>query len=239
MLEDSLKMNVNEYLPLRDVVFNTLRQAILTGEFMPGERLMEVSLANRLGVSRTPVREAIRKLELEGLVVMIPRKGAEVARITVSDLKDVLEVRCHLEEFAATIACERITEEEKQELKVALKNFENAIAGKDLKMIAQKDVEFHDVIFRATKNKRLLQIINNLREQIYRYRIEYIKDFDYHEVLVKEHRQIMKAILDGDKASAEKIMRTHIYNQETIVIKNLKKQEDEALAREGKRSNER
>lgn len=74
--------NVNEYLPLRDVVFNTLRQAIITGEFAPGERLMEISLANRLGVSRTPVREAIRKLELEGLVIMIPRKGAQVARIT-------------------------------------------------------------------------------------------------------------------------------------------------------------
>ena len=69
--------NVNEYLPLRDVVFNTLRQAIITGEFAPGERLMEISLANRLGVSRTPVREAIRKLELEGLVIMIPRKGAQ------------------------------------------------------------------------------------------------------------------------------------------------------------------
>ncbi|MDD5949400.1 MAG: GntR family transcriptional regulator [Lachnospiraceae bacterium] len=229
MLEDSLKMDVNEYLPLRDVVFKTLRQAILTGEFMPGERLMEVTLANRLGVSRTPVREAIRKLELEGLVVMVPRKGAEVARITVSDLKDVLEVRCHLEEFAATIACDRITEEEKKEFNVALEAFEEAIRFKDLKLIAERDVAFHDVIFKATKNKRLLQIINNLREQIYRYRIEYIKDFDYHEVLVKEHRQIMKAILDGDKKAAEQIMRTHIYNQETIVIKNLKKQEDEAI----------
>lgn len=226
MLEDSLKMNVDEYLPLRDVVFKTLRQAILTGEFMPGERLMEISLANRLGVSRTPVREAIRKLELEGLVVMIPRKGAAVARITVSDLKDVLEVRCHLEEFAASIACERIDDEEIQELTVALKAFEDAIKVKNLKLIAERDVEFHDVIFKATKNKRLLQIINNLREQIYRYRIEYIKDFDYHEVLVKEHRQIVDAILRGDKEAASQIMRTHIYNQETIVIKNLKKQEE-------------
>ena len=78
-MSDKLKVNMNEYLPLRDVVFNTLRQAIITGEFAPGERLMEIALANRLGVSRTPVREAIRKLELEGLVVMIPRKGAEVA----------------------------------------------------------------------------------------------------------------------------------------------------------------
>ena len=86
--------NVNEYLPLRDVVFNTLRQAIITGEFAPGERLMEISLANRLGVSRTPVREAIRKLELEGLVIMIPRKGAQVAesqkKIFVMSSKSVL-----------------------------------------------------------------------------------------------------------------------------------------------------
>ncbi|MDY2790785.1 MAG: GntR family transcriptional regulator [Lachnospiraceae bacterium] len=230
MLEESMKMNVDEYLPLRDVVFNTLRQAILTGDFLPGERLMEITLAKRLGVSRTPVREAIRKLELEGLVDMIPRKGAAVARITVSDLKDVLEVRCHLEEFAASIACDRITEEEKAQLTVALKAFEQAIEDKDLRLIAQRDVEFHDVIFRATKNKRLLQIINNLREQIYRYRIEYIKDFGYHETLVKEHKEILDAIFSGNKEAAEKIMRTHIYNQEIIVIKNLKKQEEEAEA---------
>ena len=80
-MRGELKMDVNEYLPLRDVVFNTLRQAILTGEMEPGERLMEIQLANKLGVSRTPIREAIRKLELEGLVIMIPRKGAEVAHI--------------------------------------------------------------------------------------------------------------------------------------------------------------
>lgn len=82
-----LDMNIDEYLPLREVVFHTLRKAIIQGELQPGERLMEVTLANKLGVSRTPVREAIRMLELEGLVVMIPRKGAEVAKITVRDLK--------------------------------------------------------------------------------------------------------------------------------------------------------
>ena len=87
------EVTMNEYLPLRDVVFNTLRRAILRGELKPGERLMEIQLANKLGVSRTPIREAIRKLELEGLVLMIPRKGAEVAEITEKNLRDVLEVR--------------------------------------------------------------------------------------------------------------------------------------------------
>lgn len=84
---------INEYLPLRDVVFETLRQKILKGELKPGERLIEVALAQRLGVSRTPVREAIHKLEQEGLVVMAPRKGAQVATISAQSVRDVLEVR--------------------------------------------------------------------------------------------------------------------------------------------------
>ena len=97
---DNFQVNMNEYLPLRDVVFQTLRNAILKGELKPGERLMEIQLAQKLGVSRTPVREALRKLELEGLVIMIPRRGAIVADITIQDLNDVLEVREALEELA-------------------------------------------------------------------------------------------------------------------------------------------
>ena len=118
------EMTIDEYLPLRDVVFNTLRRAILKGELEPGERLMEIALANKLGVSRTPIREAIRKLELEGLVVMIPRKGAEVARITEKDLRDVLEVRTSLEKLAIELACDRITEEDINDLNLACKDFE-------------------------------------------------------------------------------------------------------------------
>ena len=123
-MKGELKMDVNEYLPLRDVVFNTLRQAILKGEMEPGERLMEIQLAQKLGVSRTPIREAIRKLELEGLVVMIPRKGAEVAHITEKDMRDVLEVRSTLEELAVELACKHVTPERVQELKAANKIFE-------------------------------------------------------------------------------------------------------------------
>ena len=92
-MSSDFTINMNEYLPLRDLVFNTLRQAILKGELKPGERLMEIQLAEKLGVSRTPIREAIRKLELEGLVLMIPRRGAEVAKISHKSLQDVLEVR--------------------------------------------------------------------------------------------------------------------------------------------------
>ena len=132
MMEPNFKVNMNEYLPLRDVVFNTLRQAILRGELKPGERLMEIQLANKLGVSRTPIREAIRKLELEGLVLMIPRKGAEVAEITEKSLRDVLEVRRALEELAVQLACEKITKEEIRELERVAKEFQQVVNSSDI-----------------------------------------------------------------------------------------------------------
>ena len=115
-MDGQLQVEMDEFLPLRDVVFNTLRKAILTGALKPGERLMEVHLANRLGVSRTPIREAIRKLELEGLVIMIPRRGAEVAGITEKSLKDVLEVRRALDALSVELACDRITQEDTNRL---------------------------------------------------------------------------------------------------------------------------
>ena len=125
----NFEVNMNDFLPLRDVVFNTLRQAILRGELQPGERLLEIHLANKLGVSRTPIREAIRKLELEGLVLMIPRRGAVVAEITEKSLRDVLEVRRALEELAVKLACQKIKPEEIEELKRAEKEFEEAESG--------------------------------------------------------------------------------------------------------------
>ena len=169
------EVTMDEYLPLRDVVFNTLRQAILRGELKPGERLMEIQLANKLGVSRTPIREAIRKLELEGLVLMIPRKGAEVAEITEKNLRDVLEVRCALEELAVQLACDRMDEEGIKAMKEASAEFCNTLDSDDITRIAQADVAFHDIIYAATDNRRLIQLLNNLREQMYRYRIEYLK----------------------------------------------------------------
>ena len=214
-------VNMNEYLPLRDVVFNTLRQAILRGELKPGERLMEIALANRLGVSRTPVREAIRMLELEGLVIMIPRKGAQVAQITEQDLNDVLEVRLGLEELAVRFACERITDEEIKELGLAVKEFEKKMREDDLSTQAEADVKFHEIIYGATHNRRLVQIINNIREQMYRYRIEYLKDVESRKTLVKEHYEICDALKHRDAEGAVEKMCIHIKNQQEAIRRSL------------------
>lgn len=221
-MQDYLQSNMDEFLPLRDVVFNTLRQAILTGELKPGERLMEIHLAERLGVSRTPIREAIRKLELEGLVTMIPRRGAEVAQITEKSMNDVLEVRRALDALCAELACDRITDEELESLRLACDSFEAAVRTKDAKKIAQADVALHDIIVRATGNQRLIQLVNNLSEQMYRYRFEYIKDSSQHETLIEEHRIIYQSIVRKDKETAAAAARTHIDNQEKAIIRRIR-----------------
>ena len=230
-MADKFEIRMDEYLPLRDVVFNTLRQAILKGELKPGERLMEIQLANKLGVSRTPVREAIRKLELEGLVLMIPRKGAEVAEITRQDMEDVLEVRTALEELAVKDACDHITDAQLSELKKASNEFKRALLeGKDLVTCADADMHFHDVILSATNNRRLIQILNNLSEQMYRYRMEYLKDERTHRTLIEEHDAIRRALKKHDKAKAGAAIRVHIDNQKRSILESLtEKEEDEEL----------
>lgn len=221
-MKDTLQIKMDEFLPLRDVVFNTLRQAILTGELKPGERLMEIHLAERLGVSRTPIREAIRKLELEGLVTMIPRRGAEVAQITEKSMSDVLEVRRALDALCVELACDRITEEELARLEQACSDFEAAVKTRDNKVIAQADVKLHDIIVQATGNSRLIQLVNNLSEQMYRYRFEYIKDSSRHENLVEEHRIIYESILKKDKETASRAAETHIDNQKNAIIQQIR-----------------
>ena len=165
-MKGELKMDVNEYLPLRDVVFNTLRQAILTGEMEPGERLMEIQLANKLGVSRTPIRE---------------------------------------------------------ELKTANRVFEAAIVSKDVVAIVNADVAFHNIIYSMTDNQRLIQLVNSLSEQMYRYRLEYVKDARTHSILISEHNDIIRQLADKDVEKAKVIVRQHITNQEKGIIRLLNK----------------
>lgn len=219
-MTDKLELNMNAYLPLRDVVFHTLREAILKGELKPGERLMELQLASRLGVSRTPIREAIRMLELEGLAVTVPRKGAEVAKMTEKDMEDVLQIRRALDELAVGLACDNMTEEKLEQLHEALERFEESTRTGDVQQIAQTDVEFHEVIYQATDNPKLVNMLNNLREQMYRYRVEYLKSDEVYPRLIQEHEEIYKGLKRKDKERVVEIVGYHVVNQE-IMVKNI------------------
>lgn len=216
------KVNLNDYKPLREVIFDTLREAIITGELKPGERLMEVKLAEKMGVSRTPVREAIRMLELEGLVDMLPRKGAHVAELSVKDIMDVLEVRASMDSLATKLAAERITDEEIKELKQIQVQFVSYADKDNLQGTIKKDVEFHELIYRASRNDRLLQIANNLREQVQRFRVIYLKDYSSPRNLIKEHEDICAAISERDLDLAQRCAQIHINNQEKVIIKAIK-----------------
>lgn len=224
-MTDNLELRMDAYLPLRDVVFQTLRAAILKGDLKPGERLMELQLAAKLGVSRTPIREAIRMLEQEGLAITIPRKGAEVAKMTEKDMEDVLQIRCSLEELAVRLSCENITAAELQELHVAMEQFEEKAKTDNVVEIAKADVNFHDILYKASDNPKLLGLLNNLREQMYRYRVEYLKDRSIYPRLMEEHHHLYDALKAKDAERASAYTRSHLQNQAEAVKKIIREQE--------------
>lgn len=223
-MTDDLTLHMDAYLPLRDVVFHTLREAILKGDLKPGERLMELQLASKLGVSRTPIREAIRMLEQEGLAVTMPRRGAEVAKMTLKDMEDVLEIREALDELAVRIACDKITGEQLKRLVEVKEAFEASTKSGNVKRIAEADVRFHDIIYEATDNPKLVTMLNHLREQVYRYRVEYIKDAQNYPTLIAEHEAIVESVKNRDADKAAAAMHMHVQNQALAVKEVIQQQ---------------
>ena len=219
MTDTKFNINTNEYLPLRDVVFNTLRDAILTGKLVPGERLMENQLAEKLGVSRTPVREALRMLELENLVELVPRKGAQVLDMSEKDIVNILEVRSALEGLATSVACKKMSKEDLQQLKNMEVDFEKAVADNDVEHFVDIDEDFHDLIFAATENDKLINIFRNLRIQLYRYRMAQAKNNETSmSTIVAHHRSIIRAIENHDAEEGASIAQGHIkYQTESIL----------------------
>ncbi len=214
-------IKLDSYKPLRELVCETIRQAIIDGTFSPGERLMEIQLADEMGVSRTPVREAIRKLELEGFVVMIPRRGTYVADISIKDITEIYEIRTSLDVLAAGLAAERITDEELETLNRLLVEIGQHIADNDMEKIVGADTAFHDVLYQASRNERLVSIINNLREQLTGIRG---RSMSYPGRLIEtmdEHRSLVDCIAARDVERAQEAARMHIENAEHTLMKSL------------------
>lgn len=220
-------VQLDNYKPLREVVFETLREAIIQGDLSPGERLMEVQVAEELGVSRTPVREAIRKLELEGLVVMVPRKGAYVADISLRDLSDVFEVRRALEGLAAELAADRATDEEIEELERTLVKISDAIENNRVEDTVELDTQFHELLYAASRNERLRGILSQLREQIHRYRLQSWTRPNRARVAFEEHRAIVEAVAERNPELAKERAIAHIDSAESVFLGNYSKDEEE------------
>jgi DNA-binding GntR family transcriptional regulator len=211
-------IKLDSYQPLREVVCETLREAIRTGVLQPGERLMEIKLAEELGVSRTPVREAIRKLELEGYVIMMPRRGTYVANLSIRDINEVFEIRTSLDSLASGLAAERITDEELERLERLLVMIGEYIEAGNMEKIVETDTEFHDILYQASRNSRLIGIIMNLREQLTRFRAMSMAYPGRLKETLEEHSRIVEAIAQGNAKLAQKASELHMEKSEKTLL---------------------
>ena len=214
-------IRLDTYKPLRELVCENIRQAIVDGTFSPGERLMEIQLADEMGVSRTPVREAIRKLELEGLVVMIPRRGTYVADISIKDITEIYEVRTSLDVLAAGLAAERITDEELAQLNRLLMEMSKHVANMDMDKLVELDTEFHNVLYTAARNERLSTIIINLREQLTGIRGRSMSAPGRLVETMDEHRVLVECVAARNVEAAQGAARVHLENAEHTLIRHL------------------
>lgn len=218
-------VDLDSYKPLRDLVLEAIRSAIMNGTLQPRERLMEIQLAEELGVSRTPVREALRKLELEGFIVMVPRKGAYVADLSFKDIADVFEIRAALEGLAAGLAAERITEDELENMERLIVGKQEAINSGDIDKLVEVDTSFHELLYKASRNNRLAAIISNLREQIQRFRLTSLSFPGRNKESLQEHKQLVEAIQARDSQLARQLAQEHIENAENVLIESIKMEE--------------
>lgn len=199
--------------PLSDVISAALKKDILSGVLKPGQRLMEIQYAEKLGVSRTPFREAIRKLELEGLVTVLPRRGAHVTELSEKDIKDVLDIRRALDMLAVELFIANKDEDDVKELKRIEAEFEKATAKGNIEKQVATDVKFHEYIYSRSNNDMLMTLYTGFKDKLYRYRALYLKEEGYSILVTKEHSKLIEAIEKGNAAKSKQISEKHIANQ--------------------------
>lgn len=211
-------LDIRNHRPLRELVYEELKKRILTGEITPGTRLMEVDLASDMGVSRTPIREAIRKLEKERLVTIEPRKGAYASELDIKDVIDILEVRQEMEGLAAGLAAKRMENKGKIKLTEIGDKYKIAVMAGDASEMIKYDTEFHRIIVEACDNNILVQMIEQLQELVLRFRYMYYEDTKRVQMQPNEHQVIIDAVCAGEAEEARRAAITHIDNLKEFVM---------------------
>jgi DNA-binding GntR family transcriptional regulator len=215
-----LQQEVTDKYSLRGRVFNRIREDILSGKYAQNEELKENTIGNELGVSRTPVREALRQLELEGLVNIIPNKGAYVTGITEKDIQDIYVIRSYLEGLCARWACEHIKEEQLQELEEVVYLSEFHIKKQHHEQVLELDNKFHELIYEASNSKILRHVLSDFHHYVQRIRKITLSKPERAEKSNEEHTAILEAIRQRDGVRAEKLAHEHIIR----TIDNISKQ---------------
>lgn len=215
-----VKQEVTDKYSLRGRVFHRLREDILNGKYAENEELKEMAIGEELGVSRTPVREAFRQLELEGLIRIVPNKGAYVTGITEKDVKDIYMIRSLLEGLCARWATEHITKEQMEEMEENVYLAEFHAQKGHLEQLAELDNRFHDILYEACNSKILEHQLKDFHQYVLRVRKKTLANANRGPKSNEEHRQIMEAIRDKNPDLAEQLANRHMINAYENMVKN-------------------
>ncbi len=225
MMKNLPPINSLSYQPLWEQVYMLLREAIITGRLDPGEQITEPGIASQLKVSRTPVREAMRMLELENLIVNLPRRGAFVCGIKSKDeIDDIFQVRIILEGLASELAAKKIRPDQVDKLKYQSAQIAECLDKNDLKRCLAIDIAFHQIIYEASENEYLQRFLDNLFDQITRFRLASLADEGRMKEALVEHQSLVAAIEEKNSSLAKEIAEKHIQNAWSRVIKVFERQ---------------
>ena len=208
-----------QFNSLHSRVFNQIRNDILNGVYEPGDNLIETKLSEEMGVSRTPVREALRQLELEGLVQSVPNKGVTVKGVSEQDIQDIYTIRMLIEGLAARWAAEKITPSELEELKEAVELEEFYTKKNDYGHLLKFDTRFHDIIFRASKSMPLMHTLSTFHHYVQKARKLSMSSPRRAEEVLEEHKAILQAIIERDADKAERLTTEHVRNASSNLLK--------------------
>ena len=203
---------------LGQYVYENLRQAIVRGELDPGSRVVESRVAEALGISRTPVREAIHKLEREGLLSQNPTSGFSVKGLSRADIEETFGIRSVLESYAARLAAIKHRQEELEPLEEKINEYQQCLDRKDMEALPRINTEFHDLLYALSRSPRLIKMINDLKDQIFRFRQVILKMEEMAKISNNDHRLMLQSIRERDADVVEKLVREHILRGQDVVL---------------------
>lgn len=220
-------LKIEGYDLLSKKVYHILKKEIIKGSLKPGSKVLEGRIADQIGISRTPVREAIRELAAEGFVTLSPNQGVIVRSLSIENIREVLQIHSVLEGLAARLSCEVINEENLKELENYVNKMEKLTNKKDPLAYSEVDLKFHELIVNTCRNKRLIQMRKNISDQAQRYRISSLSIPRRLKESLKEHRKILEAFKAKDPKKADSMNQQHIQNAlKNILVKVIEKKEN-------------
>lgn len=219
-----LKFDLDNHQTLRERIVDTIREAIINGILSPGTKISEPELAERFGISRTPIREALRQLESEGFITVIPRKGAVVSTFSSKDVEDFYELKSILEAFAARKAVEKVTEKDISQMENLNRQLEKMTKKGDLKRAFEIHNDFHHVFLEACGNDKLFHIAKGLEKQFQRFRLS-LSVMGKIEGSIKQHWEIIDAFKRKDRGLVEKLVRENALYGMRVLLKEFEQDE--------------